>query len=125
MFIIEFTLFFFSPRPLHEAVENGDVRLVRLLLSYGADPRLATYSGQSPLSLATDKQTRLLLEHHINDIQGHPGSASTWNFDESALNRKCPTRVFDFCLSVAYALASRVINSIRTAILGTGSPKTG
>lgn len=80
-----FILYIF--RPLHEAVENGDVHLVRLLLSYGADPRLATYSGQSPLSLATDKQTRMLLENHVNDILGH-GSASVWNFEDFELNRK-------------------------------------
>jgi len=82
----ELVVFNFS-RPLHEAVENGDVHLVRLLLSYGADPHLATYSGQSPLSLATDKQTRMLLEHHVNDVQGY-GSASVWNFDDSTLTRK-------------------------------------
>lgn len=81
--LIVVSIFF---RPLHEAVENGDVHLVRLLLSYGADPHLATYSGQSPLSLASDKQTRMLLEHHVDDIQGH-GSASVWNFDDTALNR--------------------------------------
>jgi len=83
--ISKLIIFFF--RPLHEAVENGDVHLVRLLLSYGADPHLATYSGQSPLSLATDKQTRMLLEHHVNDVQGY-GSASVWNFDDSTLTRK-------------------------------------
>jgi len=80
-------------RPLHEAVENGDVHLVRLLLSYGADPRLATYSGQSPLSLAADKQTRTLLEHHVDDIQGH-GGASVWNFDDTAPDRLDRKRVF-------------------------------
>lgn len=82
-------------RPLHEAVENGDVHLVRLLLGYGADPRLATYSGQSPLSLANDRQTRMLLEHHVNDIQGY-GSASAWHFDDTALNRKYRMHTTDF-----------------------------
>lgn len=83
-FLKMFCIFF---RPLHEAVENGDVHLVRLLLSYGADPRLATYSGQSPLSLANDKRTRMLLEHHVNDIQGDV-NASVWHFDDTTLNRK-------------------------------------
>ncbi|VVC44490.1 Ankyrin repeat-containing domain,Ankyrin repeat [Cinara cedri] len=77
---------FFLSRPLHEAVENGDVHLVRLLLGYGADPRLATYSGQSPLSLATDRQTRMLLEHHVNDVQGF-GPSAMWNFDDTSLIR--------------------------------------
>lgn len=74
-------------RPLHEAVENGDVHLVRLLLSYGADPHLATYAGQSPMFLANDRHTRMLLEHHVSDIQGH-GNVSVWNFDNTTLNRK-------------------------------------
>ena len=40
------------PRPLHDAVENDHLELVRLLLSYGADPTLATYSGRSLLRMA-------------------------------------------------------------------------
>ncbi|NWX87849.1 BCOR protein, partial [Nothoprocta pentlandii] len=35
------------PRPIHDAVENDHLEIVRLLLSYGADPTLATYSGRS------------------------------------------------------------------------------
>lgn len=70
-------LFFFF-RPLHEAVENGFVEIVRLLLSYGADPLLATYSGLTPLSLAIDDGTVSLLQEHLADIQGKP--SSTWCF---------------------------------------------
>lgn len=39
------------PRPLHDAVENDHLEVVRLLLSYGADPTLATYSGRSLLRM--------------------------------------------------------------------------
>lgn len=50
------------------------MEIVRLLLSYGADPYLATYSGQTPLALAKDDLTAQFLKEHINDIEGNPGS---------------------------------------------------
>lgn len=65
-------------RPLHEAAENGATELVRLLLSYGADPLLATYSGQTPLMLASDTDAYLILEQHLDDVQGRP--AAPWSF---------------------------------------------
>lgn len=37
----------FHTRPIHDAVENDHLEIVRLLLSYGADPTLATYSGRT------------------------------------------------------------------------------
>ncbi|XP_046409637.1 uncharacterized protein LOC124174469 isoform X2 [Neodiprion fabricii] len=65
-------------RPLHEAAENGATELVRLLLSYGADPLLATYAGQTPLMLASDTDAYLILEQHLDDVQGRP--AAPWSF---------------------------------------------
>ncbi len=41
----------FSNRPLHDAVENDHLDVVRLLLSCGADPTLATYSGRSLMKM--------------------------------------------------------------------------
>ena len=38
-------------RPLHDAVENDHLDVVRLLMSYGADPTLATYSGRTLLKM--------------------------------------------------------------------------
>lgn len=35
-------------RPLHEAVDNRNVEIVRLLLSYGANPQLVTYLELNP-----------------------------------------------------------------------------
>lgn len=65
-------------RPLHEAAENGFVEVVRLLLSYGADPALATYSGLTPLSLAVDESTITLLQNHLAEIKGE--SCASWQF---------------------------------------------
>lgn len=40
-------------RPIHDAVANDNLETMWLLLSYGADPTLATYSGQTAVKLAT------------------------------------------------------------------------
>ena len=66
-------------RPLHEAMENGHAELTRLLLSYGADPTLSTYSGQRPSDLTTDSVCQLLLQQHLRDITGLAGSP--WDFN--------------------------------------------
>ena len=72
-------LFALIYRPLHEACENGHVELVRLLLSYGADPLLATYAGQAPIELAEHHPpVKRLLEQHIRDVQGKDEAA--WEF---------------------------------------------
>jgi ankyrin repeat protein len=78
-------------RPLHEAVENGYVEIVRLLLSYGADPVLATYSGMTPLALASEDATVKLLKNHIEDVEGKPGSP--WDFaGPASIFGKCESR---------------------------------
>lgn len=69
-------------RPLHEAVENGFVEIIRLLLSYGADPKLATYAGLTPLSLATDEATKTFLLNYMDDLDGK--SSSPWPFNGPA-----------------------------------------
>ncbi|KAJ8966941.1 hypothetical protein NQ317_011549 [Molorchus minor] len=46
------------------------VEIARLLLSYGADPTLATYSGLTPLALTNDEATKDFLKNHLNDIEG-------------------------------------------------------
>ena len=37
---------------MHDAVENEHAEVVRLLLSSGADPLIATYGGKTPLKIA-------------------------------------------------------------------------
>ncbi|OQR96508.1 hypothetical protein ACHHYP_15493 [Achlya hypogyna] len=44
-----------SPTPLDAAVNNHSVEMVKLLLSYGANPTLVSTSGTSPLSLALSR----------------------------------------------------------------------
>lgn len=48
-------------RPIHDAVENDHLDVVRILLSYGADPTLATYSGRGLLKMThSDGMERFL-----------------------------------------------------------------
>ncbi|XP_023381260.1 BCL-6 corepressor-like protein 1 isoform X2 [Pteropus vampyrus] len=50
-------------RPVHDAVVNDNLETIWLLLSYGADPTLATYSGQTAMKLASsDTMKRFLSE---------------------------------------------------------------
>lgn len=53
---------------------------MRLLLSYGADPMLSTYAGQTPLSLVKDDRDDLkeFLLLYLADIQGNP--SKPWPF---------------------------------------------
>lgn len=46
----------FDFRPIHDVAENGDFQILRLLLSFGADPTLTTYSGETPLELAEESE---------------------------------------------------------------------
>lgn len=50
-----------ASRPIHDAVENDHLDVVRILLSYGADPTLATYSGRGLLKMThSDSMERFL-----------------------------------------------------------------
>lgn len=48
-------------RPVHDAVANDNLETLWLLLSYGADPTLATYSGQTALKLASSDGMKTFL----------------------------------------------------------------
>lgn len=54
-------MFYFNSRPIHDAVENDNVEMVRLLIVYGADPTLATYGGLSPEKIAHSDKMRSLI----------------------------------------------------------------
>lgn len=48
-------------RPLHDAVASDNLPIVWLLLNHGADPTLATYSGQTPVKLAQSPTMKTFL----------------------------------------------------------------
>ncbi|NWZ28940.1 BCOR protein, partial [Asarcornis scutulata] len=58
------------PRPIHDAVENDHLEIVRLLLSYGADPTLATYSGRTIVKMTHSELMETFLTGYLTDLQG-------------------------------------------------------
>lgn len=79
-------------RPLHDAVESDQIELVRLLLSYGADPTIATYSGLTPLKLSRSKRMLQFLKGFLSDLTGEvpsefeKSSILPWKFTSSYRN---------------------------------------
>ncbi|EHB03569.1 BCoR-like protein 1 [Heterocephalus glaber] len=73
--------------PVHDAVVNDNLETIWLLLSYGADPTLATYSGQTALKLASSDAMKRFLSDHLSDLQGRaegdPGVS--WDFYSSSV----------------------------------------
>ncbi|NWR20691.1 BCOR protein, partial [Ptilorrhoa leucosticta] len=57
-------------RPIHDAVENDHLEIVRLLLSYGADPTLATYSGRTIVKMTHSELMETFLTEYLTDLQG-------------------------------------------------------
>ena len=49
-------------RPLHDAVENDHVEVVRFLLAFGADPTLNSYSGRGPINMTHSAAMETFLE---------------------------------------------------------------
>ncbi|XP_055963733.1 BCL-6 corepressor-like protein 1 isoform X1 [Sorex fumeus] len=74
-------------RPVHDAVVNDNLETMWLLLSYGADPTLATYSGQTAMKLASSDAMKRFLTDHLSDLQGRaegdPGVS--WDFYSSSV----------------------------------------
>ena len=74
MSILKFHLFKFYDifatcfRPIHDAVDNNHVEIVRLLLAYGADMILATYSGRTALNLARSTEMKALLHGQYHSV---------------------------------------------------------
>jgi ankyrin repeat protein len=57
-------------RPIHDAVENDHLEMLRLLLSYGADPTLATYAGRSLIKIArSERMLKFIKRKSINVIK--------------------------------------------------------
>ncbi|TRY64225.1 hypothetical protein TCAL_14301 [Tigriopus californicus] len=65
-------------RPLHEALESGDLWSVFHLLGYGSDPLLYDYSGNMPIDLTEDDEDmRRYLSSVLADLHGKAGDR--WN----------------------------------------------
>lgn len=60
--------FFAFFRPLHDAVASDNLPIVWLLLNHGADPTLATYSGQTPVKLAQSANMKTFLTGRPSSI---------------------------------------------------------
>lgn len=69
-----------SFRPIHDAVDNNRMEIVRLLLSCGADPTISTYSGRTPLKLARSEAMKTFLEGT------HPKYPSVKSFISTSLS---------------------------------------
>ncbi|KAJ6663257.1 hypothetical protein lerEdw1_010393 [Lerista edwardsae] len=80
-------LFIDNTRPVHDAVANDNLETMWLLLSYGADPTLATYSGQTALKLASSDVMKNFLSDYLLDLQGRAdGDPQTaWEFYSSSV----------------------------------------
>ncbi|XP_071981976.1 BCL-6 corepressor-like protein 1 isoform X1 [Engystomops pustulosus] len=74
-------------RPIHDAVVNDNLETVWLLLSYGADPTLATYSGQTPMKLASSDTMRTFLSDYLSDLRGRSDGdpRASWDFYSSSV----------------------------------------
>ncbi|KAG8448223.1 hypothetical protein GDO86_015354 [Hymenochirus boettgeri] len=74
-------------RPIHDAVVNDNLETVWLLLSYGADPTLATYSGQTPIKLASSEAMKTFLSDYLGDLQGRSEGDphASWDFYSSSV----------------------------------------
>ncbi|NXP74579.1 BCORL protein, partial [Ramphastos sulfuratus] len=73
--------------PVHDAVANDNLETMWLLLSYGADPTLATYSGQTAVKLATSDVMKRFLCDYLSDLQGRSDGdpRTAWDFYSSSV----------------------------------------
>ncbi|NXJ70816.1 BCORL protein, partial [Rostratula benghalensis] len=76
-----------SLEPVHDAVANDNLETMWLLLSYGADPTLATYSGQTAVKLATSEVMKRFLCDYLSDLQGRSDGdpRTAWDFYSSSV----------------------------------------
>ncbi|NXG37905.1 BCORL protein, partial [Dromaius novaehollandiae] len=74
-------------QPVHDAVANDNLETMWLLLSYGADPTLATYSGQTAVKLATSEVMKRFLCDYLSDLQGRTDGdpRTAWDFYSSSV----------------------------------------
>ncbi|NWX97405.1 BCORL protein, partial [Nothoprocta ornata] len=71
----------------HQQIANDNLETMWLLLSYGADPTLATYSGQTAVKLATSEVMKRFLCDYLSDLQGRTDGdpRTAWDFYSSSV----------------------------------------
>uniref|UniRef100_A0A5F8G5Z3 BCL6 corepressor like 1 n=1 Tax=Monodelphis domestica TaxID=13616 RepID=A0A5F8G5Z3_MONDO len=83
-------------RPVHDAVVNDNLETIWLLLSYGADPTLATYSGQTAMKLASSDAMKTFLSEGKDgakcDLLDNPPGAS----DNDGNDQESDDFIFEF-----------------------------
>jgi len=66
--LFDLTFFYFMslvPRPIHDAAEAGHVNVIRVLLSFGADPFLVTYAGLNAMACAKHPVIKGFLQGYL------------------------------------------------------------
>ena len=79
--------------PLHQAVENSDLQMVKLLVKHEANPNIQQNDGETPLHLAVLKShckiVSILLKHNANpSILNFVYSKSPLNYAVESSNTK-------------------------------------
>ncbi|KAJ3592307.1 hypothetical protein NHX12_007435 [Muraenolepis orangiensis] len=113
-------------RPIHDAVENDHLDVVRVLLSYGADPTLATYSGRGLLKMTHSDSMEHFLIDYFADLQGRPDDdpGLYWEFYGSAVCESGEDGgAFDILVSLSqgprnWLLLSDVLRRLRMSARG-------
>ncbi|XP_069469066.1 BCL-6 corepressor-like protein 1 isoform X2 [Ambystoma mexicanum] len=88
-------------RPIHDAAVNDSLEAVWLLLSYGADPTLATYSGQTAMKLANSDTMKQYLCDYLSDLRGRSDGDShvSWDFYGSSIFEEKDNIAYDVLLN--------------------------
>ncbi|KAJ8255137.1 hypothetical protein GJAV_G00201330 [Gymnothorax javanicus] len=87
-------------RPIHDAVASDNLPAVWMLLNRGADPTLATYSGQTAVKLAQSNSMKIFLREYFADLDGGNGQdpSAPWDFYSSAVFEAGQEACWDFLL---------------------------
>jgi len=76
-------------RPIHDVVENDHIEMLRLLLTFGADPTLSTYAGRPLVKIARSDRMRKFIQGKAH------GYATTYVFTGTFPDNKNAISQFD------------------------------
>ncbi|KAG7465046.1 hypothetical protein MATL_G00172120 [Megalops atlanticus] len=88
-------------RPIHDAVAGDNLPVAWMLLNRGADPTLATYSGQTAVKLAHSPNMKTFLSEYFADLGGRADNdpGLQWDFYSSSVFETEQEACWDFLLS--------------------------